>query len=152
MQEQRWDCGTGLWEMDVGNLQVGKKRSESLICIISEMRQLQGTTISGVRIVCFCFRFLCLAREEPAVLGKSVLATPECFCSCGRFWCVRYLTWLFLICSLSLSQEHDFAKRIEEVKPMFVEPRNKGSFAEVDCLHDLPITFSETVLILKYYL
>uniref|UniRef100_A0A8C0IIP4 Regulator of telomere elongation helicase 1 n=1 Tax=Bubo bubo TaxID=30461 RepID=A0A8C0IIP4_BUBBB len=33
--------------------------------------------------------------------------------------------------SLEYWREHDFAKRIEEVKPMFVEPRNKGSFAEV---------------------
>uniref|UniRef100_A0A8C2T1Y0 Regulator of telomere elongation helicase 1 n=1 Tax=Coturnix japonica TaxID=93934 RepID=A0A8C2T1Y0_COTJA len=33
--------------------------------------------------------------------------------------------------SLEYWREHDFAKRIEEVKPMFVEPRNKGSFSEV---------------------
>ncbi|OXB67837.1 hypothetical protein ASZ78_005519 [Callipepla squamata] len=33
--------------------------------------------------------------------------------------------------SLEYWREHDFARRIEEVKPMFVEPRNKGSFAEV---------------------
>ncbi|KFV68203.1 Regulator of telomere elongation helicase 1, partial [Dryobates pubescens] len=33
--------------------------------------------------------------------------------------------------SLEYWREHDLAKRIEEVKPMFVEPRNKGSFAEV---------------------
>uniref|UniRef100_A0A663MT05 Regulator of telomere elongation helicase 1 n=1 Tax=Athene cunicularia TaxID=194338 RepID=A0A663MT05_ATHCN len=33
--------------------------------------------------------------------------------------------------SLEYWREHDIAKRIEEVKPMFVEPRNKGSFAEV---------------------
>ncbi|XP_025911813.1 regulator of telomere elongation helicase 1 isoform X3 [Apteryx rowi] len=32
--------------------------------------------------------------------------------------------------SLEYWREHDFAKRIEEVKPMFVEPRNKGSFTE----------------------
>ncbi|XP_067410131.1 regulator of telomere elongation helicase 1 isoform X4 [Emydura macquarii macquarii] len=33
--------------------------------------------------------------------------------------------------SLEYWREHDFAKRIEEVKPMFVEPRNKGTFTEV---------------------
>uniref|UniRef100_A0A672UHH9 Regulator of telomere elongation helicase 1 n=1 Tax=Strigops habroptila TaxID=2489341 RepID=A0A672UHH9_STRHB len=33
--------------------------------------------------------------------------------------------------SLEYWREHDFANRIEEVKPMFVEPRNKGSFSEV---------------------
>ncbi|EMP33284.1 Regulator of telomere elongation helicase 1 [Chelonia mydas] len=33
--------------------------------------------------------------------------------------------------SLDYWREHDFAKRIEEVKPMFVEPRNKGTFTEV---------------------
>ncbi|KFW09472.1 Regulator of telomere elongation helicase 1, partial [Eurypyga helias] len=33
--------------------------------------------------------------------------------------------------SLKYWREHDFAKRIEEVKPMFVEPRDKGSFSEV---------------------
>ncbi|XP_071671555.1 regulator of telomere elongation helicase 1 isoform X2 [Patagioenas fasciata] len=39
--------------------------------------------------------------------------------------------------SLEYWREHDFAKRIEEVKPMFVEPRNKGSFAEVmDAYYD----------------
>ncbi|PKK25052.1 regulator of telomere elongation helicase 1 [Columba livia] len=38
--------------------------------------------------------------------------------------------------SLEYWREHDFARRIEEVKPMFVEPRNKGSFAEVDYLMD----------------
>ncbi|XP_049672320.1 regulator of telomere elongation helicase 1 isoform X3 [Accipiter gentilis] len=39
--------------------------------------------------------------------------------------------------SLEYWKEHDFAKRIEEVKPMFVEPRNKGSFAEVmDAYYD----------------
>ncbi|XP_030389444.1 regulator of telomere elongation helicase 1 isoform X7 [Gopherus evgoodei] len=32
--------------------------------------------------------------------------------------------------SLEYWREHDFAKRIEEVKPMFVEPRNKGTFTE----------------------
>ncbi|XP_027501918.1 regulator of telomere elongation helicase 1 isoform X4 [Corapipo altera] len=39
--------------------------------------------------------------------------------------------------SLEYWREHDFAKRIEEVKPMFVEPRNKGSFSEViDAYYD----------------
>ncbi|XP_064377727.1 regulator of telomere elongation helicase 1 isoform X2 [Dromaius novaehollandiae] len=39
--------------------------------------------------------------------------------------------------SLEYWREHDFAKRIEEVKPMFVEPRNKGSFTEVmDAYYD----------------
>ncbi|XP_064023724.1 regulator of telomere elongation helicase 1 isoform X2 [Pogoniulus pusillus] len=39
--------------------------------------------------------------------------------------------------SLEYWREHDLAKRIEEVKPMFVEPRNKGSFAEVmDAYYD----------------
>ncbi|XP_010176976.1 PREDICTED: regulator of telomere elongation helicase 1-like, partial [Mesitornis unicolor] len=39
--------------------------------------------------------------------------------------------------SLEYWREHDFTKRIEEVKPMFVEPRNKGSFAEVmDAYYD----------------
>ncbi|XP_064888285.1 regulator of telomere elongation helicase 1 isoform X3 [Columba livia] len=39
--------------------------------------------------------------------------------------------------SLEYWREHDFARRIEEVKPMFVEPRNKGSFAEVmDAYYD----------------
>ncbi|XP_071428784.1 regulator of telomere elongation helicase 1 isoform X2 [Pithys albifrons albifrons] len=39
--------------------------------------------------------------------------------------------------SLQYWREHDFAKRIEEVKPMFVEPRNKGSFSEViDAYYD----------------
>uniref|UniRef100_A0A8C5TY42 Regulator of telomere elongation helicase 1 n=1 Tax=Malurus cyaneus samueli TaxID=2593467 RepID=A0A8C5TY42_9PASS len=33
--------------------------------------------------------------------------------------------------SLEYWRGHDFAKRIEEVKPIFVEPRNKGSFSEV---------------------
>ncbi|XP_062484300.1 regulator of telomere elongation helicase 1 [Pezoporus occidentalis] len=33
--------------------------------------------------------------------------------------------------SLEYWREHDFASRIEEVKSMFVEPRNKGSFSEV---------------------
>ncbi|XP_037257973.1 regulator of telomere elongation helicase 1 isoform X1 [Falco rusticolus] len=33
--------------------------------------------------------------------------------------------------SLEYWREHDFTKRIEEVKPIFVEPKNKGSFAEV---------------------
>ncbi|XP_068006349.1 regulator of telomere elongation helicase 1 isoform X2 [Melanerpes formicivorus] len=33
--------------------------------------------------------------------------------------------------SLEYWREHDLARRIEEVKPMFVEPRSKGSFAEV---------------------
>nr|XP_032622388.1 regulator of telomere elongation helicase 1 isoform X7 [Chelonoidis abingdonii] len=32
--------------------------------------------------------------------------------------------------SLEYWREHDFAKRIEEVKPMFVEPRSKGTFTE----------------------
>ncbi|XP_033374914.1 regulator of telomere elongation helicase 1 isoform X3 [Parus major] len=39
--------------------------------------------------------------------------------------------------SLEYWREHDFAKRIEEVKPMFVEPKNKGSFSEViDAYYD----------------
>ncbi|KFZ57964.1 Regulator of telomere elongation helicase 1, partial [Antrostomus carolinensis] len=39
--------------------------------------------------------------------------------------------------SLEYWREHDFAKRIEEVKPMFVEPKNKGSFTEVmDAYYD----------------
>ncbi|XP_006132510.2 regulator of telomere elongation helicase 1 isoform X1 [Pelodiscus sinensis] len=39
--------------------------------------------------------------------------------------------------SLEYWREHDFAKRIEEVKPMFVEPRNKGTFTEVmDAYYD----------------
>ncbi|KFP76950.1 Regulator of telomere elongation helicase 1, partial [Acanthisitta chloris] len=39
--------------------------------------------------------------------------------------------------SLEYWREHDFAKRIEEVKPMFVEPRSKGSFSEViDAYYD----------------
>uniref|UniRef100_A0A8C8R767 Regulator of telomere elongation helicase 1 n=1 Tax=Pelusios castaneus TaxID=367368 RepID=A0A8C8R767_9SAUR len=39
--------------------------------------------------------------------------------------------------SLEYWREHDFAKRIEEVKPMFVEPRNKGAFTEVmDAYYD----------------
>ncbi|XP_033922812.1 regulator of telomere elongation helicase 1 [Melopsittacus undulatus] len=33
--------------------------------------------------------------------------------------------------SLEYWREHDFTSRIEEVKTMFVEPRNKGSFSEV---------------------
>uniref|UniRef100_A0A7M4EFQ4 Regulator of telomere elongation helicase 1 n=1 Tax=Crocodylus porosus TaxID=8502 RepID=A0A7M4EFQ4_CROPO len=34
-------------------------------------------------------------------------------------------------------REHDFARRIEEVKPMFVEPRNKDTFTEVmDAYYD----------------
>ncbi|XP_066480126.1 regulator of telomere elongation helicase 1 isoform X2 [Tiliqua scincoides] len=33
--------------------------------------------------------------------------------------------------SLEYWREHDFAGRIEAVKPMFVEPRNKGTFTEV---------------------
>ncbi|XP_025057486.1 regulator of telomere elongation helicase 1 isoform X3 [Alligator sinensis] len=39
--------------------------------------------------------------------------------------------------SLAHWREHDFARRIEEVKPMFVEPRNKGTFMEVmDAYYD----------------
>ncbi|XP_042703328.2 regulator of telomere elongation helicase 1 isoform X9 [Chrysemys picta bellii] len=39
--------------------------------------------------------------------------------------------------SLEYWREHDFAKRIEEVKPMFVEPRNKGTFTEImDAYYD----------------
>uniref|UniRef100_A0A493TJW4 Regulator of telomere elongation helicase 1 homolog n=1 Tax=Anas platyrhynchos platyrhynchos TaxID=8840 RepID=A0A493TJW4_ANAPP len=39
--------------------------------------------------------------------------------------------------SLEYWREHDFAKRIEEVKPIFVEPKYKGSFAEVmDAYYD----------------
>ncbi|XP_009865860.1 PREDICTED: regulator of telomere elongation helicase 1, partial [Apaloderma vittatum] len=39
--------------------------------------------------------------------------------------------------SLEYWRERDFAKRIEEAKPMFVEPRNKGSFSEViDAYYD----------------
>ncbi|XP_043383095.1 regulator of telomere elongation helicase 1 isoform X21 [Chelonia mydas] len=39
--------------------------------------------------------------------------------------------------SLDYWREHDFAKRIEEVKPMFVEPRNKGTFTEImDAYYD----------------
>ncbi|NXU85851.1 RTEL1 helicase, partial [Xiphorhynchus elegans] len=39
--------------------------------------------------------------------------------------------------SLEYWREHNFAKRIEEVKPIFVEPRNKGSFSEViDAYYD----------------
>uniref|UniRef100_A0A7M4EFT5 Regulator of telomere elongation helicase 1 n=1 Tax=Crocodylus porosus TaxID=8502 RepID=A0A7M4EFT5_CROPO len=37
-------------------------------------------------------------------------------------------------------REHDFARRIEEVKPMFVEPRNKDTFTEVS----LPACFFGT--------
>ncbi|XP_063003371.1 regulator of telomere elongation helicase 1 [Elgaria multicarinata webbii] len=33
--------------------------------------------------------------------------------------------------SLEFWKEHDFTKKIEAVKPMFVEPRNKGTFTEV---------------------
>uniref|UniRef100_A0A803YF05 Regulator of telomere elongation helicase 1 n=1 Tax=Meleagris gallopavo TaxID=9103 RepID=A0A803YF05_MELGA len=43
--------------------------------------------------------------------------------------------------SLEYWREHDFAKRIEEVKPMFVEPRNKGSFAEVGNLHYISVAY-----------
>uniref|UniRef100_A0A8C0G082 Regulator of telomere elongation helicase 1 n=1 Tax=Chelonoidis abingdonii TaxID=106734 RepID=A0A8C0G082_CHEAB len=39
--------------------------------------------------------------------------------------------------SLEYWREHDFAKRIEEVKPMFVEPRSKGTFTEImDAYYD----------------
>ncbi|NWI66671.1 RTEL1 helicase, partial [Todus mexicanus] len=39
--------------------------------------------------------------------------------------------------SLEYWRENDLAKRIEEVKPMFMEPKNKGSFAEViDAYYD----------------
>ncbi|KAI6073986.1 Regulator of telomere elongation helicase 1 isoform X1 [Aix galericulata] len=39
--------------------------------------------------------------------------------------------------SLEYWREYDFAKRIEEVKPIFVEPKYKGSFAEVmDAYYD----------------
>nr|XP_027328868.2 regulator of telomere elongation helicase 1 isoform X1 [Anas platyrhynchos] len=39
--------------------------------------------------------------------------------------------------SLEYWREHDFAKRIEEVKPIFVEPKYKGSFAVVmDAYYD----------------
>ncbi|XP_043351959.1 regulator of telomere elongation helicase 1 isoform X5 [Dermochelys coriacea] len=39
--------------------------------------------------------------------------------------------------SLEYWREHDFAKRIEEVKPVFVEPRNKGTFTEImDAYYD----------------
>uniref|UniRef100_A0A8B9NZ86 Regulator of telomere elongation helicase 1 n=1 Tax=Apteryx owenii TaxID=8824 RepID=A0A8B9NZ86_APTOW len=45
--------------------------------------------------------------------------------------------------SLEYWREHDFAKRIEEVKPMFVEPRNKGSFTEVGNMKTLSLQASE---------
>jgi hypothetical protein len=32
---------------------------------------------------------------------------------------------------LFLSQARDLAKKVEALKPLFVEPRSKGSFAEV---------------------
>ena len=79
-------CRVGLWEVDVENLQVGKKRNGSLVCIMSELHQLQGITVSVARIACFCLHlFLCLAREEQTVLGKSGVTTPEHFLSCGHF-------------------------------------------------------------------
>ncbi|KAI1233440.1 hypothetical protein IHE44_0004617 [Lamprotornis superbus] len=52
--------------------------------------------------------------------------------------------------SLEYWREHDFAKRIEEVKPMFVEPRNKGTFSEVDYLHYILLSFSETVCLMIF--
>ena len=51
---------------------------------------------------------------------------------------------------LSAQQEHDFAKRIEEVKPMFVEPRNKGSFAEVGNLCYVPVAHLQAIVMFKY--
>lgn len=67
------------------------------------------------------------------------MTVSEQFCSCG----VSSLGIFDLL--LLFQQENDFAKRIEEVKPMFVEPRNKGRFSEVDYLHYIPLSFSEIV-------
>uniref|UniRef100_A0A8B9TBW6 Regulator of telomere elongation helicase 1 n=1 Tax=Anas platyrhynchos TaxID=8839 RepID=A0A8B9TBW6_ANAPL len=54
--------------------------------------------------------------------------------------------------SLEYWREHDFAKRIEEVKPIFVEPKYKGSFAEVGNLHYITVMFPQAIMIFKYLL
>ena len=103
--ETRWNSSVWTevsWEVGIGNLQVGKKRNGSLVCVMSELHQPSGITASVARVAFFCFHLFCLARKERTVLGKSVVTTPEHFLSCGHFWCLLTFTWLSLICSLSV--------------------------------------------------
>lgn len=89
--------------------------------------------VSAPVFVCFAWR----GADGGGSLSISFLMriSGRCLLSCEH-----------LICSLSAQQEHDFAKRIEEVKPMFVEPRNKGSFAEVGNLHYIPAAHLQAIV------
>uniref|UniRef100_A0ACB8F710 Regulator of telomere elongation helicase 1 n=1 Tax=Sphaerodactylus townsendi TaxID=933632 RepID=A0ACB8F710_9SAUR len=68
--------------------------------------------------------------------------TEECLTSLGRTignlvriipngLLIFFPSYPVLDKSLEYWKEHDFAGKIEAVKPMFVEPRNKGTFTEV---------------------